>query len=195
MVHFVLNIDFWEGSFVYVALSIIVPSTRKLLSSCFFLKKRFSFFRKFVSKLKYWKHWKLPVIVTKNRRTYAPSVGFKMKPLRKSVFLCYGKNQSNYAIKVAERSNRSLPIYLMKNFAQTSILLKIMMMMMMMMKMMMISFIVRQIQLIYLIYIRMYIQNSTDNPNSIIKEKPFSFFICFSIVIFWPCRKNCIMKN
>ena len=27
------------------------------------------------------------------RRTYAFSVGFKMKPLRKSVFLCYGKSQ------------------------------------------------------------------------------------------------------
>ena len=46
----------------YVMFSIIVLLTTKLLSS--FFKKMFSFFRKFVSKLKYWKHSKFPVIVT-----------------------------------------------------------------------------------------------------------------------------------
>ena len=53
------------------------------------------------------------------RRAYTLSVGFKTKPLRKSVFLCYCKNQlnSNYAVKVAERSNRSLFIYLMNTFS------------------------------------------------------------------------------
>ena len=83
----------------YVTLSIVLVSTTRLSSS--FLM-RFSFFRKFILKLKYWKHSKSPVIVTKNarnpkyrffRRTYARSVGFEMKPVWKSVFLCYGKNQ------------------------------------------------------------------------------------------------------
>ena len=32
------------------------------------------------------------------------------------------KTNSNYAVKVAERGNRSLPIYLMNHFAQTSVL-------------------------------------------------------------------------
>ena len=46
----------------YVRFSLVVLSTRKRFSS--FFKKRFSFFRKFVSKLKYWKHSKFPAIVT-----------------------------------------------------------------------------------------------------------------------------------
>ena len=66
--------------------------------------ERFLSSRKFVSKLKYWKRLKLSLIVTWKpadlsnrgifwkslvrffRRTYALSVGFKMKTLRKSVF-------------------------------------------------------------------------------------------------------------
>ena len=67
---------------------------------------RFSYFIKPVSKLKYWKCSKFSVIVTKkqadlwngglfwkslvpfSRRTYALSVAFKMKSLRKSAFMC-----------------------------------------------------------------------------------------------------------
>ena len=66
--------------------------------------KMFSFSGKSASKLKYWIRSKFQLIVTKKhadlssggllwkplvplcRRTYALSVGFKMKPLRKSVF-------------------------------------------------------------------------------------------------------------
>ena len=40
---------------------------------------------------------------------HALSVGFKMKPVRKSVFQCEDKKiNSNFAIKPAERSNHSL---------------------------------------------------------------------------------------
>ena len=50
-----LNIDFWESERVfvygYVTLSIVVLSNTKRFSS--FLKKRLSFFRKFISKSKY----------------------------------------------------------------------------------------------------------------------------------------------
>ena len=35
------------------------------------------------------------------------------------------KTNSNYAVKVAERSNHSLPIYLINHFAQTSILFNV----------------------------------------------------------------------
>ena len=66
--------------------------------------KRFSFSRKFVSNLKYWKRLKLSMTATLKhadlsngglfrkslvpifRRTYALFVGFKMRTLRKSVF-------------------------------------------------------------------------------------------------------------
>ena len=66
-----LNIGFWEGSFVWICtLSVIVLLTTKLFSS--FLKKRFLFFRKFVSKLSYWKHSKFQVIV--NTRNFQKSL-------------------------------------------------------------------------------------------------------------------------
>ena len=67
---------FWTPSSIYltsmvsdravlyknVALSILVLSTKKRYSSFFW--KGFTFFRRFVSKLKYWKRSKFPVIVT-----------------------------------------------------------------------------------------------------------------------------------
>ena len=57
------------------------------------------------------------------RRTYALSVGFKMKLLKEKAFSCVMvKINSNYAAKVAKRSNSSLPIYLINDFVQTSIL-------------------------------------------------------------------------
>ena len=39
------------------------------------------------------------------RRTYALSVGFKMKPLRKVFSSVKTKTNSNFAVKLAERSN------------------------------------------------------------------------------------------
>ena len=68
--------------------------------------KKVCVFQKILSRLKYWKSSKFPVTVTWKhtdlsngglfwkslalifRKTYALSVGFKMKPVRKSVFLC-----------------------------------------------------------------------------------------------------------
>ena len=40
------------------------------------------------------------------KRPYALSVCFKMKPLRKSVFPCYGKTNSNYAVKAAKKREK-----------------------------------------------------------------------------------------
>ena len=86
-----------------VTFSILVLSTKKRYSS--FLKK-ILVFQKLHFKVKVLKTFKFPVIVTENyanlsneglflkslvsffRRTYGLSVGFKMKPLRQSVFLC-----------------------------------------------------------------------------------------------------------
>ena len=46
-----------------------------------------------------------------------------MKPLKEKMFSCVMvKTNSNYAVKVVERSNCSLPIYLINHFAQTSVL-------------------------------------------------------------------------
>ena len=43
-----------------------------------------------------------------------------MKPLKEKAFFCVMvKTNSNYAVKVTEWSNRSLPIYLINDFAQT----------------------------------------------------------------------------
>ena len=47
------------------------------------------------------------------RRTYVLSVGFKIKPLRKT--------NSHCAVKLAERSNRSFSVYLMNHLFQTSV--------------------------------------------------------------------------
>ena len=120
------------------AFSILVLSTKKP-SSIF--SKRFSFSRKSISKLKYWKRSKFPLTVTLKhadpsnaglfgkslvpfiRRTYPLSVGFKMKPLRKNVFQCEDKTNPNFAIKLAENSNHSfIAVYLMNYIFQTSVL-------------------------------------------------------------------------
>ena len=65
------------------------------------IKKRYSSFLK--NGGLFWKS-----LVPFFRRTYAPSVGLKMKPLWESVFLRRGKNQPKFCRKTAERSNRSL---------------------------------------------------------------------------------------
>ena len=67
---------------------------------------------------------KIPSIVF--RRTYVLPVGFKMKLPRKA-FSCVKtkkKAKSNFAVKVAERSNHSFSFYLMVHFFQTSIFFK-----------------------------------------------------------------------
>ena len=53
-----LSIDFWQGSFTWKC-CVFNPSTFKLK-----MVLQFSFLRKLVSKLKYWKRSKFPVIVT-----------------------------------------------------------------------------------------------------------------------------------
>ena len=99
--------------------SILVLSTKKQCSS--FLKKVF-IFQKICLKVKVLKTFKiftgchiktcwslkqraiLKISSTFFKRTYALSAGFKMKPLRKSIFQ---KNQLKYCLKLAKRSNHS----------------------------------------------------------------------------------------
>ena len=99
-----LNIDFWHDHFVWNnAFSILVLSTKKQHSS--FLKKVFVYQKTCFkvealkthkissdSHIKTWRSLKRRAILkipsTFFRGTYALSVGFKMKPLRKSVFHC-----------------------------------------------------------------------------------------------------------
>ena len=90
-----LNIDFWQDSlYESDAFSILILSTK---NSSLVLWKRFSFYKNFASKLKYWKclkfqvipteehadlsygrlFWKSPVLFLK--RAYTISVSFKMK--------------------------------------------------------------------------------------------------------------------
>ena len=87
--------------------------------------KRLLFFRKSVSKLKHWKSSQFPPTVTQEhadlssvglfwkslvpffRRTYALSAGFKTKLLRKAFSSVKTKANSNFALKLAERSNHS----------------------------------------------------------------------------------------
>ena len=88
--------------------------------------------KKWDSKVKVLKTFKIPSdchikkcqksIVPFFRRTYALSVGFKMKPLKNAFSGVMVKTNLNCALKVAERSNRFLPVYLMNHFAQTFIL-------------------------------------------------------------------------
>ena len=49
-------------------------------------------------------------------------VGFKMKPLRTSIFLYQDKSNSKFAVKLAERNNGSFSVYVMKNLSKTSVL-------------------------------------------------------------------------
>ena len=116
---------FSERAILYrnVIVSILVLSTKKQYSS--FLK-RVCIFQKIYFKVKVLKSFKissdchikacqslkwraiLKIPSTIFRRTYALSVGFKMKPLRKSVFLCVDKDQLSFCQKPcwnAERSN------------------------------------------------------------------------------------------
>ena len=89
----------------------------QLISDTPLFWKRFSFFRKLDSKLNYWKCSTFPVIVTEKRadlsnggrswkllaplfgKSYALSFGFKIKSLRKSVYLCYDKHHLKFSSK------------------------------------------------------------------------------------------------
>ena len=102
-----------------VALSILAFSTKKLYSSflkrvCFFQK---IFLKTFFSE-KLLKTFKISSDLSKrtailkipSRKNYVLSVGFKMRPLRKSIFLCQDKNQLKFCREPcwnAERSNHS----------------------------------------------------------------------------------------
>ena len=57
------------------------------------------------------------------RRTYAFSVGFKMKPLRKNVFQCEDKNQLKFCLKACWKVQPFVfTIHLMNQLFQTSVL-------------------------------------------------------------------------
>ena len=77
-----------------------------------FFGKRFTFFRKFVLKSKYWKPSEFPVIVTK-KHVDLSNGGLFWKPQ---------KTNSKFAVKLAERSNRSFSVYLINHLFQKSVL-------------------------------------------------------------------------
>ena len=52
------------------------------------------------------------------RGVYALNVGFKMKPLRMSVFLRYDENNSHFAVKFVERSSHPFSICLKTHLVQ-----------------------------------------------------------------------------
>ena len=51
-----------------------------------------------------------------------PVTGFKMKPLKKAFSCVKTKANSNFAVKLAERSNSSVFVYLMNHLFQASVL-------------------------------------------------------------------------
>ena len=101
-----LNIGFWYSNFVWkrCAFNLSILNWKTVLQ---FFEKGFLFLEKSVSKLKYWKTFKISILfhiktcqslsnrclfwkslVPFFRRAYTLSVGFKMKSLRKSIFQC-----------------------------------------------------------------------------------------------------------
>ena len=110
------------------------PSFFQLKNSTPVFRKKLLFFRNFVSQLKYWKGSKFPVIVTRvlsNGGLFWKSIvlffrrsvtGFKMKPLKKAFSCVKTKANSNFAVKLAERSNSSVFVYLMNHLFQASVL-------------------------------------------------------------------------
>ena len=107
------------------ALYLVALSATKLYSV---FQKTLLFFKKPVSKSKHWKcsksptktdgHFKKPQPSTAFRETYGLSVGFKIRPLRRSVFLFKTKANWHFAIifvKRSVRSNHRFPVYLMNH--------------------------------------------------------------------------------
>ena len=62
------------------------------------------------------------VLCTVFRGTYALPGGLIMKSLRKAFSCVKAKDNSNFAVKLVERSNRSFSVYMMNHFFQTSVL-------------------------------------------------------------------------
>ena len=105
-----------------------------------FISWNFSFCRKFVSKLKYWKRSKFSLIVTEKhahlskgvlfwkflvpffRKTYALFVSFKKKTLIKRVSSVKTKAYSNFAVKTCWKEQPFIfTVYLMNHLFQTSV--------------------------------------------------------------------------
>ena len=116
------------------AFSNLVLSTKKRFSSFFkkvFIFQKICFKVKVLAMISTWKHvdlsnggliWKSLVRVF--RRTYALSVGFETKPLRKSVFQCKDKNQPKFCRKTYWKVQPFIfTVYLMNHIFQTSVLL------------------------------------------------------------------------
>ena len=123
------------------AFSILMLSTKNQNSS--FLKK-FFVFQKICFKVKVLKafkifsdchiktcrslqrraFWKSPV--TLFRRTYILSVGFKIKPLRRSVFQCQDKNQPKFCRKICWKEQPFIfTVYLTNHIFPTSVFLNV----------------------------------------------------------------------
>ena len=97
-----LNIGFWQDSFVWKCYAFDLST----FNSTPVLWKKVFVFRKVVSKLNYWRSSKFATTAAERhayllneglswktqapvlRKTYVLSVSFKMKPLKKSIFLC-----------------------------------------------------------------------------------------------------------
>ena len=133
-----LNIGFWEAVLCgNIAFSILVLSTKKRYSS---LLKQVFVFLKICFKVEILKTFKifsdyhiktcrslkrraiLKIPSTVFRRTYDFSVGFKIKPPGQGFFCVKLKPKSNFAVKVAERSNRWFIVYLMNHLVKTYVL-------------------------------------------------------------------------
>ena len=139
--HFICpNIGFCYGSFVW-KWCVFNLSAFTLKTVLQFLKKVF-IFKKIYFKVKVLKAFKISTdchiktcrslnkglywksLVPFFRRTYALSVGFKMKPLTKSIFQCYDKNQPKFCGKTCWKEQLFIfTVYLMNHVFQTSVLL------------------------------------------------------------------------
>ena len=102
-----LDIGFWEDSFVWTCYA-FNHSTINYKTILQFFKEKVFVFQKICFNIEVFKTFKISsdyhmknagnTKYSSFRRTYALSVGFKMKPLRKSI-LCYGKNQLKLCCK------------------------------------------------------------------------------------------------
>ena len=130
-----LNIGFWYGIFLWKWCVFNRSAFNKKRYSSF-LKKVFVF-QKICFEVKLLKTFKIltychiktcrslklfwKFLVAFFRRTEALSVGFKMKPLRKSVSSFKTKTSPNLVVKLAGKSNHSFFVYLINHIFQTSV--------------------------------------------------------------------------
>ena len=109
--------SFLKKVFVFQKICFRVKVLKKFKVSTDFHKKN-------MPTLKWRLFWKSLVLFF--RRTYALSVGFKMKPLRKSIFQCSDKNQLKFCHKTCwKEQSFVLTVYLMNHLFQTSVLFNI----------------------------------------------------------------------